>query len=62
MVQSLISQMLYNDLVVYDWAHIQVPTLAFGGAEDLLLDPRRHSRSACSSSPRAFRTATAACI
>ena len=39
MVQSLISQMLYNDPVVYDWAHITVPTLAFGGAEDLLLGP-----------------------
>jgi len=31
--------MLYNDVVVYDWPHIQVPTLAFGGAEDLLLGP-----------------------
>jgi len=39
MVQALISQMLYADPVVYDWAHIQVPTLAFGGAEDLLLGP-----------------------
>ncbi len=39
MVQSLISQMLYLDPVVYDWPHIQVPTLAFGGAEDLLLGP-----------------------
>ena len=37
MVQSLIGQMLYQDPVVYDWAHIQVPTLAFGGADDLLL-------------------------
>jgi pimeloyl-ACP methyl ester carboxylesterase len=37
MVQALISQMLYGDPVVYDWMHIQVPTLAFGGAEDLLL-------------------------
>ena len=37
MVQSLIGQMLYADPVVYDWAHIQVPTLAFGGAEDMLL-------------------------
>jgi pimeloyl-ACP methyl ester carboxylesterase len=37
LVQSLISQMLYGDPVVYDWAHIQVPTLAFGGAEDMLL-------------------------
>ena len=39
LVQSLISQMLYGDPVVYDWAHIHVPTLAFGGAEDLLLGP-----------------------
>jgi pimeloyl-ACP methyl ester carboxylesterase len=39
MVQSIISQMLYGDPVVYDWAHIRVPTLAFGGAEDLLLGP-----------------------
>lgn len=39
MVQSIISQMLYGDPVVYDWAHIHVPTLAFGGAEDLLLGP-----------------------
>ena len=39
MVQALISQMLYSDPVVYDWPHIQVPTLAFGGAEDLLLGP-----------------------
>ena len=37
MVQALISQMLYADPVVYDWAHIQSPTLAFGGAEDMLL-------------------------
>jgi pimeloyl-ACP methyl ester carboxylesterase len=37
MVQSLIGQMLYQDPVVYDWAHIQVPTLAFGGADDMLL-------------------------
>jgi pimeloyl-ACP methyl ester carboxylesterase len=37
MVQSLIGQMLYQDPVVYDWVHIQVPTLAFGGADDMLL-------------------------
>ena len=36
MVQALIGQMLYADPVVYDWAHIQAPTLAFGGAEDVL--------------------------
>jgi pimeloyl-ACP methyl ester carboxylesterase len=39
MVQALIGQMLYADPVVYDWAHIQAPTLAFGGAEDMLLGP-----------------------
>jgi len=39
MVQALIGQMLYADPVVYDWPHIQVPTLAFGGAEDMLLGP-----------------------
>jgi pimeloyl-ACP methyl ester carboxylesterase len=37
MVQALIGQMLYFDTVVYDWAHIKVPTLAFGGADDMLL-------------------------
>ena len=61
MVQALIGQMLYQDPVVYDWAHIQVPTLAFGGAEDMLLGRQRGSRSGCSFSPRAFPTATARC-
>jgi pimeloyl-ACP methyl ester carboxylesterase len=41
MVQALIGQMLYADPVVYDWEHIQVPTLAFGGAEDMLLGPAK---------------------
>jgi pimeloyl-ACP methyl ester carboxylesterase len=41
MVQALIGQMLYADPVVYDWAHITVPTLAFGGAEDMLLGPAK---------------------
>ena len=36
MIQSLIGEMLYADQVVYDWAHIKAPTLAFGGAEDML--------------------------
>ena len=44
MVQALVSQMLYADPVVYDWAHIQVPTLAFGGAEDALLGPAARFR------------------
>ena len=39
MAQSLISQTLYFDPVVYDWAHIQAPTLVSGGADDLLLGP-----------------------
>ncbi|MEZ5285941.1 MAG: alpha/beta hydrolase [Vicinamibacterales bacterium] len=42
MVQALIGQRLYLDPVVYDWAHIQVPTLAFGGAEDMLLGPAKN--------------------
>ena len=36
MVQSLISSVIYADPVIYDWAHIKAPTLAFGGAEDVL--------------------------
>lgn len=36
MVQALISNVIYADPVVYDWQHIQVPTLVFGGAEDVL--------------------------
>jgi pimeloyl-ACP methyl ester carboxylesterase len=36
MIQTLIGQMLYDDQVVNDWAHIKAPTLAFGGAQDML--------------------------
>ncbi len=36
MVQTLISNVIYSDPVVYDWPHIKAPTLAFGGAEDVL--------------------------
>ena len=61
MVQALVGQMLYADPVVYDWAHIQVPTLAFGGAEDMLLGWPLDSRNGCSISPEPFPTATAAC-
>ena len=39
MAQALITQMLYVDQVVDDWARIQAPTLAFGGAEDMLAGP-----------------------
>jgi pimeloyl-ACP methyl ester carboxylesterase len=36
MVQTLTGAVISSDPVVYDWAHIQAPTLAFGGAEDVL--------------------------
>ena len=36
MVQTLTGALISGDPVVYDWAHIQAPTLAFGGAEDVL--------------------------
>ena len=36
MVQALTGQNLSADPVVYDWANIKAPTLAFGGAEDIL--------------------------
>lgn len=36
MVQTLISNLIYIDPVVYDWPHIQAPTLVFGGADDYL--------------------------
>jgi pimeloyl-ACP methyl ester carboxylesterase len=36
MVQTLIGNVNYADPVVYDWPHIQAPTLVFGGAEDHL--------------------------
>jgi pimeloyl-ACP methyl ester carboxylesterase len=39
MVQALLGQITYLDPVVYDWAHIKAPTLAFGGAEDSLAGP-----------------------
>ncbi len=35
-VQSLISRLIVLDPVVYDWPHIQAPTLVYGGAEDRL--------------------------
>jgi pimeloyl-ACP methyl ester carboxylesterase len=36
MIQTLIGEMIYADAVVYDWAHIKAPTLAFGGDQDML--------------------------
>lgn len=34
MVRALQGQVIFQDPVVYDWPHIQVPTLVMGGAED----------------------------
>jgi len=36
MVQTLINNVNYADPVVYDWPNIKAPTLAFGGADDML--------------------------
>jgi pimeloyl-ACP methyl ester carboxylesterase len=36
MIQTLLGEMIYADPVVYDWPHIQAPTLAFGGDQDML--------------------------
>ena len=36
MVQALTSNVIGSDPVVYDWPNIKAPTLAFGGAEDVL--------------------------
>lgn len=36
MVQTLINNVNYADPVIYDWPNIKMPTLAFGGAEDVL--------------------------
>ena len=35
-VQSLMNNLISLDPVVYDWSHIQAPTLVYGGAEDML--------------------------
>jgi pimeloyl-ACP methyl ester carboxylesterase len=34
MVRALVQQMVYEDPVVYDWAHIKAPTLEIGGEKD----------------------------
>lgn len=35
-IQTLLSSVITLDPVVYDWPHIQSPTLVYGGAEDML--------------------------
>ena len=37
-VRAMVSDMLYNDPVVYDWQHIETKTLVIGGEEDDLAD------------------------
>src|SRR5437764_15103942 len=34
MVRALAQQMVYEDPVVYDWAHIKVPPMELGGEKD----------------------------
>jgi pimeloyl-ACP methyl ester carboxylesterase len=34
MVRALAQQMVYEDPVIYDWAHIQAPTMELGGEKD----------------------------
>ena len=34
MVRALVQQMVYEDPVVYDWAHIKAKTLEIGGDKD----------------------------
>ena len=34
MVRALAQQMVYEDPVIYDWAHIKVPTMELGGEKD----------------------------
>jgi pimeloyl-ACP methyl ester carboxylesterase len=34
MVRTLLQQMVYADPVVYDWAHVKVKALVFGGEKD----------------------------
>jgi pimeloyl-ACP methyl ester carboxylesterase len=37
-VRAMVSDMLYNDPVVYDWQHIETKALVIGGEEDDLAD------------------------
>ena len=47
--------MIYLDPVVYDWAHIQAPTLVYGGAEDMLAGSLPPFKRGCSVLQGPFR-------
>lgn len=51
MVRALAQQMVYQDPVVYDWAHIKVPTLQIGGEKDGANFPEL-ARKICSTIPK----------
>jgi pimeloyl-ACP methyl ester carboxylesterase len=53
MVRALAQQMVYEDPVVYDWAHIKVTTLEIGGEKDgASPDWAKHAKEACQTIPK----------
>jgi pimeloyl-ACP methyl ester carboxylesterase len=53
MVRALAQQMVYEDPVVYDWAHIKVPTMEIGGEKDgASADWAKHAKEACQTIPQ----------
>jgi pimeloyl-ACP methyl ester carboxylesterase len=53
MVRALAQQMVYEDPVVYDWAHIKVPTMEIGGEKDgASPDWAKHAKEACQTIPK----------
>ena len=53
MVRALAQQMVYEDPVVYDWAHIKAPTLELGGEKDgASPDFAQLAKKACETIPR----------
>jgi pimeloyl-ACP methyl ester carboxylesterase len=53
MVRALAQQMVYEDPVVYDWAHIKVPTMEIGGEKDgASADWAKHAKEACQTIPK----------
>jgi pimeloyl-ACP methyl ester carboxylesterase len=63
MVQTLINNVNYADPVVYDWPNIKAPTLAFGGAEDMLAGTPKNFQDRMKVPRRRHnpQTATASC-
>jgi pimeloyl-ACP methyl ester carboxylesterase len=53
MVRALAQQMVYEDPVVYDWAHIMVPTMELGGEKDgASPNFAEHAKHACETIPK----------